>query len=60
MYCMRQSVRIYGNVTLNARDFLASVIAFLLGGIGVLNTLGINNQKSGVRAATMVRAGLAN
>jgi hypothetical protein len=47
-------------VALYAGYFLASVVAFLFGSVSVFDALRVNNQKSGVRAATMVRADLAN
>ena len=57
---MRQAIGIHGNVPLDAVYLLPGVIAFLLGCISVLDGLGVNNQKSGARVATMVLSGLAN
>ena len=44
---MRQSIRIDGNMAFYAGDFLAGIVAFLLGGVGILNTLSVNDQKCG-------------
>jgi len=60
MNCMRQPVRIYGNVPLNARYFLASVIALLTRRVGVLDALRVNDAKTRVRRTTMAVADLAN
>ena len=57
---MRQTIRIHGNMALDAGYFLAGVVAFFCCCVSVLDTLGINNQKSGVRAATITLSDLAN
>jgi hypothetical protein len=55
-----QALGIDGNMTFNTRHLLASIIAFVLGCIGILYALSINNQESGVLGATMGGADLAN
>ena len=57
---MRQAVRIYGNVPLNARDFFASVVALLARCVSVLDALRVNDAKARVRRTTMAGADLAN
>jgi hypothetical protein len=47
-------------VPLDAGYFLAGVVTFFFCRISVLDGLGINNQKSGGRGATMALSDLAN
>lgn len=58
--CVRQTIGINGNMPFNARDFLASVIAFFTGCVSVLDTLGVNDAKARAQRATMAGADLAN
>jgi hypothetical protein len=57
---MWQAISIDSNVPLDAGDFFAAIITFFFGSIGILDTLSINDQKSGARPATMVLSDLAN
>jgi hypothetical protein len=57
---MRETVRVNRDMPFNTRDFLAGVVTLFRSRIRVLDGLCINNQKSGVRAATMVLSNLAN
>ena len=57
---MRQSLRVNGDVTLDAGDFLACVVALLVGAVGVLYALRVNDQKAGQGVAPQFLAGLAN
>jgi hypothetical protein len=47
-------------MALYAGYFLASIVAFLFGSVSAFDALRVNNQKSGVRAATMVLPDFAN
>ena len=57
---MGQAIGIHSNVTLNAGYFLTRIVTLALRRASVLDGLGVNNQKSGVRAAPMVLSDLAN
>ena len=57
---MRQSLRVNRDVTLDAGDFLACVVALLLGAVRVLHALRVNDQKAGQGVAPQFLAGLAN
>jgi hypothetical protein len=57
---MGQSLRIYPDVPFDARDFPACIVTILLGAIGVLHGLGVNNQEAGHGVASLFDAGLAN
>lgn len=58
--CMRQSVRIDGNVALNPGYLLASIVALFTGSIRILDALRVNDAKACVRRTTMADADLAN
>ncbi len=53
---MRQAVRIDRQVTLDAADLFASVIAFLARRVGVLDALGIDNAERRLRGAPITLA----
>ena len=55
-----QSLRVNGDVALDAGDFLARVISLLVGAVGVLHALRVNDQKAGQGVAPQFLAGLAN
>jgi hypothetical protein len=57
---MRKTLRIDSDVALDARDFFASVVTLLLGAIGVLHALRVNNQEAGHGVASLFGSGLAN
>jgi hypothetical protein len=57
---MRKTLRIDSDVALDAGDFFAGVVTFLLGAIGVLHALRVNNQEAGHGVASLFGAGLAN
>jgi hypothetical protein len=57
---VRQSLGIYGDVPLNAGDFLAGIIAFFSCRIGVLDALRINNAKTGGLGPTTADTDRAN
>ena len=57
---MGQSVCVYGNMPLNARYFLPSVVALFMSGIRVLDALRVNDAKARVRRTTKAGADLAN
>lgn len=44
---MRQAMAIDQNMALDARDFLAGVIAFFIGRVGVFHALRVNDDKAG-------------
>jgi hypothetical protein len=51
---------IHGNMPLNARHFLASVVAFLFGGVSILDALGVNDAKTRAPDPTIAGTDLAN
>ncbi len=57
---VRQTLRIDGNVALDAGDLLARVIALLTSRFGVLHALRVHDQEAGRGAAPLFDAGLAN
>src|SRR5665213_4524139 len=57
---MGRSLRVNGDVTLDAGDFLARVVALLLSAVGVLHALRVNNDEAGHGVASQFLAGLAN
>ena len=61
-HCNRvgQALGIDGNVTFDARYFLAGIIALLPGAIGVLHALGVHDQERRGAVAPLFHADLAN
>ncbi len=57
---MRQALGVDRDMALDAGDFLARVIAFFAGGVGVLYALRVNDQEAGRGAASLSGAVLAN
>jgi len=57
---MGQSLRIDGDVALDAGDFFTRVVALQLRTVGVFHALRINNQEAGHGVASLFGAGLAN
>ena len=57
---MWQAECINVNMAFNTRDFLASIVAFLFGCVGILDTLGISNAETGLSLLATGGAGLAN
>ena len=57
---MGQSLRVNGDVTLDAGNLLACVVALLIGAVGVLHALRVNDQEAGQGVAPQFLAGLAN
>jgi len=55
-----QPLRIHPDVPFDPGDLLARVVALLLGAIGVLHALRVNNQEAGHGVASPFGAGLAN
>ena len=55
-----QSLRVHGDMTLDAGDLLARVVALLFGAVGVLHALRVNDQEAGRGVAPQFLAGLAN
>ena len=55
-----KALRVHPDVTLDAGNFLARVVALLFGGVGVLYALRVSNQKTGHGVAPQFLAGLAN
>jgi len=55
-----QALRIDGDVALDAGDLLPRVVALLLGAIGVLDALRVDDQKARRGAAPLFYAGRAN
>jgi len=57
---MGQSLCVHGDVTLDAGDFLARVVALLLSAVGVLHALRVSNDEAGHGVAPQFLAGRAN
>ena len=57
---VRQTLGINGDMPLDARDLLASVVAFLPGAIGVLDALRVDDQKARRGFAPLSCTNLAN
>ena len=57
---MGQALRVNGDMTFDAGDLLARVIALLFGTVAVLYALRINDQEAGRAVAPLFLAGLAN
>ena len=50
---VRQPLAVNADVALDARHFLAAVVTFLLGGVGVADALRVNNQGAGLGLAAI-------
>ena len=57
---MRQALGIDGDVSLDARYFLAGIVTLRIGAIGVLHALGVHDQERRGAAAPLFHAGRAN
>lgn len=57
---MRQPEHVYGNMALDARDLFTGIIAFLLGTLGGLHTLRVEDDKARRGVPPLFAAGLAN
>ena len=57
---MGQPPRIHPDAPLDAGNLLARAVSILLGAIGVLHALRVNNQEASYGAASLFGAGLAN
>ncbi len=57
---VRQALRVHRDVALDAGDLLARVVALLLGAVGVLHALRVNDQEAAQGVAPQFLAGLAN
>jgi hypothetical protein len=55
-----QTLRIHGNVALDARNLLARVIALLLREVRVLYALRVHDQEGGRNVAPLASTGRAN
>ena len=55
-----KALRVHPDMPLDAGDFLARVVALLVGRVGVLRALRVGYQKTGLRVAPQFLAGLAN
>ena len=57
---MGKALRVHCNVALDARDFLVCVVSFKGCGIGVFDTLRVNDQETRAGAAPQFLSGRAN
>ncbi|ESS72736.1 hypothetical protein MGMO_47c00030 [Methyloglobulus morosus KoM1] len=57
---VRQPLAVHPDVTLNARHFLAGIVTFPLGGVGVGDVLCINDQEAGLGLAAFPATRRAN
>lgn len=60
MYCVRQSIGVDTEMSFDARNLLAGIIAFRLGCICILHTLGINDAVRCLFVSTIDCSDLAN
>ena len=59
-HCMRQTLAVHGDVALDARDFLARVVAFVVRAVGILHALRVHDQERGQRVVSQCLTGHAN
>jgi hypothetical protein len=57
---VRKSIGINGNVALDARNFLARIVTFFFGGVGVFYRLRVNDYEASFFFPTIVLSGLSN
>ena len=57
---VRKSIGINGNVALDARNFLARIVTFFFGGVGVFYRLRVNDYEASFFFPTIVSSGLSN
>ena len=55
-----QALRVHGNMSLDAGNLFASIVALLFCAVGVLDALRVNDDKAGCGLAPQFLAGLAN
>ena len=55
---MRQALAIDQNMALDARDFLADVVAFFIRRVGVFHALRVNDDKAGAGVSSLPDARL--
>ncbi len=57
---MGETLRIHRDMALDARHQLATIVAFLFGGVRILDALGVNDDKAGFLGPTIALSHCAN
>ena len=57
---MWEALRIHGDMALDTRHQLATIVALLFGGVRILDALGVNDEKAGFLGPTIALSHRAN